>query len=706
MLMDLYGQVTDRSEDTPARQSPADTDAVELPMTHVDTSKESLVRQARQQAAIEGIRQQLSNSRSERPTTEDPDQAARTSTDMIVKMPLLEKPGMADQEISLDLGKVPIMEVVRLVSDTTGINFVWAEETSDTIGVSSPTPIKLRDLYGYLETLLEVKGFAAIPAGDVVKIVRRQAAASYNLPVRIGIDPSQIPLTDTTIVQMMQLQHAAVTEIAQIIRPRLPQAARMDIYARDNKLIITDTSSNIHQIARLIQELDVPDAKTDTVYIPLVYASATEMSKQITEILNHNDPASSGARPRPNQSPTPEVLHSAIHVKADPRTNLLIVTANPSDTERVLELIAQLDVEKPSGSDNYHVVPLIYANAKDLSESLTQGLPDIGVGEEETGLRPRITADESTNSLIVTAQPHHFAVIHQVIKQLDIARDQVWVDALIIEISEDDLQEIGIDWATLDDAVADSVRGFGVTNFGPRVDFLNGNAQGLSIGAFKNVGGDDQITAILNALQRNSDVNILSQPSIMTTNHQEAEIVIADNIPVVKDSRITETDLDTPTVIQTFEYEDVGVKLKITPHTSTGQWMRLELNFELSKVVEGREGQSVDTPTTSKRTVTTGTSVLSGDTIIIGGLIRDDKVQVVQQVPLLGDIPLLGELFKWRREQIQKTNLVIFITPHLLGNPGELAQMTQTKVDEIQPQLEAKWIDDAETFQSGKSIWK
>ncbi len=628
---------------------------------------------------------------------------APTNADMDYSMPIPSQTLAEhhDEVISIDLGQVPIVDVIKTVSEATGINFIWDEQITGTVSVSSPTEMTVGELYPFLESLLDLKGYAAVPAGDVVKVVKRTAAARYNLPVRIGSDPAGIPLTDTPVVQIMPLKHADASEVSAIIRPRLSQEAQMDVHQRTNKLIITDISSNIYHVAKIIQQLDIPEARAETYRIPLEFASAGELSRQINAILDQGpDPTAPRSRTNTTSSVRPPVK-----VQPDTRTNSLVVTANPSDTERILDLVEQFDVEKPSGLNNNEVIKLTYADAEETAKNLTAALANRGQLEEGE-IPPLVTPDKDTNALIVSASPHDFEVIRKMVRELDVVRDLVWVDALIVEVSEDDLQEIGIDWATLDEAVADSVRGFALTNFGPRVDFVSGNTKGISIGAFKDVGGEVQIGAILQALEKDSDVNILSQPSIMTTNHKEAEIVVADNIPVVKDSRVTETDPSTPTVIQTFEYRDVGVKLKITPHTSKGKWVRLDINSEFSKVIEGREGQSVNTPTTAKRTATTTLSMTSGTTVVIGGLIRDDKVSLVQQIPLIGDIPIVGELFKWRREQVQKTNLLIFITPHLLGNPEELIELTQKKQDEIQPKLDARWNEDTDLGQVGQTIWK
>jgi general secretion pathway protein D len=262
-------------------------------------------------------------------------------------------------------------------------------------------------------------------------------------------------------------------------------------------------------------------------------------------------------------------------------------------------------------------------------------------------------------------------------------REQVLVEMLIMEVSEDGLKEIGIDWATLDEAVEDSVRGFAATNFGPRVDFVSGDLEGLAVGAWKGSGSDVRIGAIIHALEKQSGVNILSTPHITTSNHNKAKIIVGENRAFVTQSRITETvDLITPTVIKTFEYKDVGISLEITPHISQSGLVRLEIFSEFSKLIED-VASSTDTPTTAKRQAETIVSMNSGSTVVIGGLIRDDKTTIEKKIPLAGDLPVVGALFRFQKDRLQKTNLLIFITPHVMNSQEDLEQITEKKKEEL-----------------------
>ncbi len=618
----------------------------------------------------------------------------------------LEKSPLADKMITVNFDQADIHFVLKTISKITGIKFIIADEIQGPVTVLSPTEMRLGDLYRFLESILQVKGFAAIPSGDHVKIVPRAQAPQHKLPIRVGCDPSAIPLDDSLVTQIMPLRYANAEEVSRILRSHLPTGAQMDTYSRTNAIILTDTSSNIHHLARIVAQLDIPSAQREITVIPLQYASASVLSKQITEIMTTNELQSS--RPRRAGVPTPIADEPSVHIQADLRINALVVTANRQDTQVVFDLVQQLDVEQPAGVHNVQVVYLKNGKAKEVAESLTASLAQLQVGAANpSAMQVYIHPDVGTNALIIHASPPDFKIIAGLIDKLDIVREQVLVELLILEVSEDDLTQIGVDWATLDQAVSDSVRGFGYTDFGIRVDSINGDLRGLGVGAFKEVGGDVRIGAILGALQKETGGNIVSTPHILTSNHQEAEIVVGENIPYVTQSRITETDPATPTVIKTISYKDVGVDMKIVPHVSQGGMVQLEIDSKFSRLIESATGLTAETPTTATRQLKTEISMPQGKTIVIGGLIRDDKVTVVEKIPLLGDLPILGQLFRLNRDRIQKTNLLLFITPYVLTSQTDLAQITQQKQDEISSELNERMKKDAfSKMKHSGSIWK
>ncbi len=568
------------------------------------------------------------------------------------------------------------------------------------VTVMSPTPIRLGEIYQVMESILDVKGYAAVPAGtgDLVKIIPREEAVRRNLLVRIGSDPSEIPQNDSIVTQIIPLKYADVTEVSEIVKPLLTTGLYMTTYPRTNSIFVTDTSSNIHHIAKIIRNLDVPGAKEQITTIPLTYASAQVLSDHITQIMD----VDRGVPSQPGRTRTTPAIKTGIKILPDVRTNSLIAVANPQDTEMIQTLVKQLDTQRPRGANNVHVVYLVNASAAETAESLTAALANLRTtGALEASQQVQVTADEGTNALIIAASAQDYEVIAEIIEKLDIVREQVLVEMLIMEVSEDVLVEIGIDWATFDEAVEGSIRAFGATNFGPRVvgprvDSASGDIEGLAVGAWRGSGDNVRIGAILHALQKESGVNILSTPHITTSNHQTAKMIVGENIPYVKESRITTADVFAPTVIDTFDYKDVGITLEITPHISQGGLVRLEIDTEFTKLIEGVTGTSVNTPTTATRQAQTVVSMKSGSTIVIGGLIRDDKTTVERKIPLLGDIPVIGNLFKFQRVQLQKTNLLIFITPHVASSQEDLEQITEAKKKEMELALETIEQEDTE----------
>ena len=588
-----------------------------------------------------------------------------------LRLPALADPAMADQLITVDFNQVDLRIFIKTISELTGLNFLLDDNVKGTVTLISPTKVRLGEVYKVLENVLDVKGFAAVPSGNVVKIVPRAEATRKTPVTRIGNDPSAMPREDTVVTQIIPLRYAAASDIVGLVSPLIAAGDQIAPYAQTNALVVTGSSANIRRMAEIIQSVDVPSAQEEVSVIPLKHANATEVAQQIQQILEKDATAS-----RASDTPTPRgaaiaagaaalSAKSSFKILADTRTNSLVVLANTRMTQSIRDLVAQLDVQRPIDAGNIHVVYLENAEAKDVAKSLTAALEasaKAGGGQKTDVVK--VTADESTNSLIIIASPEDFRVTADIIAKLDIAREQVLVEAKIMEVDEDVLRQIGAEWASMDQPSSDGLRGFGGTNFGLRSSAAAGTLDGMGVGAFKLVNGATAVAGVLQLFEKNSKVNILSTPQILTSNHREAQITVAENIPYVKESRVSEVEPSAPTVIKTYDYRDVGVILKLTPHISQGGSVRMVMDMTFSKQLPST---NADTPTTAKRQVTTVVTVQNGAPIVIGGLIRDDKQLVVKKVPFFGDIPYLGFFFQVKETQVTKTNLFIFITPHVLA---------------------------------------
>jgi general secretion pathway protein D len=592
-----------------------------------------------------------------------------------------------DELVSVNFDNVDIRTVLKTIGELTGINFIPHQNVNGTVTVMSPTSIRLGDIYPFLQSILDVAGYATIEMDNVVKVVPKAEAVKSHTQVRVGADPAAIPETDMIARQIIPLKYADAAEISEIVTPILSPGAQLATYPRTNSLVLTDTSANIRHIAQVIQQLDVEGSQEKVLLFPLAHASAQTMSEQVLRILEKSKMMTPPTG-RPQAVPT---VGNGPRVLPDERTNSLIVVATDQDAATVGQLVQQLDIERPVGMDSVHVVYLKNGDANEVSRSLANALTSMKLGgPAQLAPRIQVTPDTSTNALVIVAPPSDFELISQIIEKLDIVREQVMVEVLILEISDESLRELGVDWATMDNPSPDNVRGFGMTNLGPRVNFLSGTAEGLAIGAWKSVGGTVKIGAILQAMEKQSGVNILSNPNILASNHRKAKIVVGENRAFVTQSRITETvDPVTPTVIKSFEYKDVGITLDITPHVSQGGMIRLEIKSEFTKLIEDVTSPSPDTPTTAKRTAQTVVTMGSGATVVIGGLIRDDTVKTVKKVPLLGDLPLLGALFQAQSKHTQKTNLMLFITPQVMSTQEDLQEMTDQKQQQMDAAREA-----------------
>ncbi len=590
----------------------------------------------------------------------------------------------AERYITIDFDNVDINLFIKYISELTGRNFIVDPNVRGNVTVISPTRISEADAYQLFESVLEIHGFTTVAAGTVTKIIPSAEARAKSI---VTLHPGQaVDPEDRVVTQLVPLRYTTPTEMQQILQPLVAKTSVVIAHTPSGMLIITDTMSNIRRLLEIIGALDVDYSRDEIVVLPLENANA----ENLATILNSIFQKTTG---------TPQetvVVTRAVKVVPYERINLLIVLAEPTDAARVRRLVETLDAEARRGEGNIHVVYLQNARAAELAKVLS-ALPQEQQPEGEEGRTPAISKavnimpDEETNSLIITASRSEFTVLEDVIAKLDIPRRMVYLEALIMEVDADRTFDVGVQW--LAGGIFDDGTGRLITGFSgePAFQTIAGMTDpenpslpsGFTLGVLKEgikIGGITfpNIAAVLRAYQGDSDINIISTPQILTTDNKKAEILVGQNVPYITSQNTTSSQQD----YTQYEYRDVATKLSITPQISQGETLRLEIATEVTRLKQG-SGEDQFRPTTFKRTADTTVIVRDRETIVIGGIIGQDSTNSEFKIPLLGDIPLLGWLFRTKSSTDTKVNMFIFITPHIIKNPADIAGVTLEREDRL-----------------------
>jgi len=591
--------------------------------------------------------------------------------------------GGGQRFVTIDFNDVDINLFIKYISELTQKNFVVDREVKGKITIISPTRISADDAYRVFESVLEVHGFAAIPSGSVIKIVPSVQARSKNIAtVQAG---AATTAEDKVVTQIVSLRYANAEEIKTMLAPLVSKNSVLIAHANSGMLMITDYYSNIVRLLEIIRSVDVPSDMEEMAIIPLKHASAETVAKSIRELFVTT--AQKGVRPE------------TVKIIPAERTNDLIVLASKTTVKRVRALVAKLDANVPRGDGNLRVVYLQHANAEELVKVL-MNLPNDQAGKKTQGptasssnapapaisKEVKIVADIATNSLIITGPLEEYQTVEAVVKKLDIPRRMVYLEALIMEVNVSKDFKIGVQWSDGDGSVIGGFSGneakpYDVlkqmtTNPGslPAGFTLGVLKKGIKIGdvTFPNLG------AVVNAVKSDADINVIATPQILTTDNKKAKIKVGENVPYITSKNTTTGTLQDYT---NYEYKDVATSLTITPQVNQAEVIRLEIGVEVIKL----KGTDLSTtPTTFTRTADTTVVIHNEETVVIGGMIGQDTTSGEYKVPLLGDIPVLGWLFKSRGDSAKKTNLYIFITPHIVENPAELAEIYHQKRENME----------------------
>ncbi|MDH3980487.1 MAG: type II secretion system secretin GspD [Gammaproteobacteria bacterium] len=601
-------------------------------------------------------------------------------------------PVLHAETVTLNLKDADISALISTVAEVANKNFIVDPRVKGKVTVVSSRPMNSEEVYQVFLSILKVHGFAAVPSGEVIKIIPDVNAKQDSIPTTTDRDPG---VGDEMVTRVIQVDNVAAAQLVPILRPLVPQQGHLAAYPATNVLIISDRASNVERLVSIIRRIDqVSDSEIEI--IPLAHASATEVVRVLTSLTRGRAAAGKGAAAGASE----QVL------VADERTNSVLLGGDRAARLRLRAIISHLDTPLESGG-NTDVVYLRYAEATKVVDVL------MGVGkiEEKEAAQGKtkatgasrggsfdIQADESTNALVITAPPDIMRTLKRVISQLDIRKAQVLVEAVIAEVSGDVAKDLGVQWLFSGDREGGEspVGVVNFTNTGSTItDVVNGVASAIDGGAlpaaagnvllgFGDVSQDNSFNyvAIMNALASDTNSNVLSTPTLVTLDNEEAEIVIGRNVPFVTGS-FTSTGAATGSTnpFQTIQREDVGLTLKIKPQINEGDALRLDIEQEVSSIAPSVAGAS--DLVTKKRAIKTNVMVDDGQVVVLGGLIEETVGEDEQKVPLLGDIPLLGNLFKSRATDITKTNLMVFIHPVILRDSSVASHYTNSKYNYI-----------------------
>ncbi|RMF95124.1 MAG: type II secretion system protein GspD [Candidatus Schekmanbacteria bacterium] len=615
--------------------------------------------------------------------------------------------------ITLDF-KGEIKDLIKMFSELMGKNVIYDETFRDKITIIAPKKLSKEEAWNIFLSVLDYRGYNIVESKEAIRIVKAQSARQKAIETLFKDEEGKLSDTSKLVTYVTHLKYAEANQIrsalGQLISPR---TGNISVYAPTNTLIITDTEENIKRLLKIIDAIDVAGLEERPIIsvIPLENASAKTLAAELREILQGSLSFSAGGTktPKPPQSAGGSL--KGVKIIPDERLNALVIVATLEITTQIEDLIKKLDAPIEKGSSKVNVYYLNNAVAEDVKNALMgiiKNRPSIGkppVGRPG-GVQPTaplfgndviISADKSTNSLIISASPEDYQLLKKIIAKLDIMKPQVFIEALLIEVSQSKLVQLGVDLnflQKLETIENNNIRAIGLSNIsGSLAQLIASSATGgagipglspggtvaITKGTIKLADGTEvlNIGALATAFASQSGINVIAQPQIITMDNEEAKILVGENRRFIKSSTIV---ADTANTVNTFEFRDVALQLTITPHINKEGFVRMEIEQTVENVIPG-SGASEQGVETNKREAKTTAVARDQETIVIGGLIRETNTPGIDKVPCLGDIPLLGWFFSKRTNTKEKTNLLIFLKPTIVDTPAQLAKLTAKKKD-------------------------
>ncbi|MEQ1913572.1 MAG: type II secretion system secretin GspD [Sideroxydans sp.] len=577
-----------------------------------------------------------------------------------------------DDKVSLNFVNADIQEVIKAISQISKKNFLVDPRVKGSINIVSATPVSTELAYDILLSALRLQGYSAVDADGVTKIIPEADAKLYaDTMVRPGVKGDKI------VTKVIVLKNESATQMVNVVRPMIATNNLVVAHASGNALVITDYVSNIKRIEQIIKAIDVPSADAP-ILIPVKNSSAVDLAATINKLMPEAVAATSGDG------------NQRFVLIADTRSNTLLLRAdNPGRVARVRELVSKLDNDS-GAPGNFHVVTLRNADASKIAQTL-RAVMSGDTSTAAAGAAPAtgsgiVQADVASNSLIITASEPIYKNLRLAIDKLDVRRPQVFVEALIVEVTADKAAEFGVQWQSL--ATQGNTSIIGGTNFGTTNNIIGLATSktpipgpGLNIGVLNGVGAAANLGMLARALETDSNANILSSPNLLTLDNEEAKIVVGQNVPFITGQYAQSGGATTATPFQTIERKDVGLTLKIKPQILDGGSVRLQVFQEVSSVIA--TANTAAGVTTNKRSIESNILVDKDQIVVLGGLIQDTVNVVNNQIPLLGSIPLLGRLFSYESRQRSKTNLMVFIRPYVMRDQAAYEAVTARRYNQM-----------------------
>ncbi|MFA6055172.1 MAG: type II secretion system secretin GspD [Thermodesulfovibrionales bacterium] len=620
-----------------------------------------------------------------------------------------EKSRIKEKRVSFNFVEVDIPVVVKFISEVTGKNFVFDEKVKGAVTIIAPSKLSVDDAFSLFTSVLELKGFTIISSGKVYKIVPVSQAKQSGTEL---FKDENRTVNDTYITRLIQLKSISSSRAMNFLQPLISKDGHISSFGPGNMMLIVDSSANIEKLLKILESIDKSDMEEPEL-VTLKYANAEDVVKILNESLVQSSKAQpSAGRPlRGEATSTVSVDETKSSVFADTRLNAVVLIADKQEKESMKRMIAILDIPLPEATSKINVYFLEYADATELSKVLEGMISGIS-SQAKTGQIMQsaqsarspfeagkiiLSTDKATNSLIIVASPADYQSLIQVIKQLDRKRKQVYVEAMIVEASIDNLRELGAKWRITAEKNNEPVfiGGFGTMDTSALQNIISG-LSGMTMGGMGNfldvpittIGSDGKATtttlsvpgfsALFSLNEFKGSVNVLSSPQILTSDNKEAEIVVGENVPFISKRELGVT--TTSTVLNSIERKDVGITLRLTPQITEGDYVKMDIYQEISSLKNDSETILINIgPTTTKRSTKTSVVVKDSQTVVIGGLMEEREDVSINKIPILGDIPVLGWLFKNTSRQKTKTNLLVFLTPHIVKEAEQLMKLSNDK---------------------------